>query len=262
MILEGEGENPQKLKVKSKLKKGLIYPNSQTCYTGKFTIPLGTPAGKYHIVDLNLLLASGHSIFLRDHLDQFKPKGLVEVASPVKDVTPPVIEKIESWVPLENEMNMRHSRAWTYVYFRVTATDQDIGIDPNSFQIFFKIYLDDVLVDIMQAKCATILPNLNDDCRLYFSRAEHDFYGRTLRMVLDSVSVADKHGNLAELTTPAQLEKIFGGKLLRYIFYSHKPPKANRSESQAFSSEPDEEDHSELSEKPKSVLINKRRDRY
>ncbi len=259
LTLEKEGENPQKIKAKSNLKRGLIYSNAQGCFIGQLRVPMGVSAGKYHVSELDLLLASEHVIPLRDHLSQVKPLGLIEVASPIQDTMPPLIEKIESWVPMEGGMNMRHSRAWKYIFFRVTAIDQNVGIDPSTFQIFFKNYLDDELVDISKAKCSTILPNLQYNCTLYFSRAEHDFYGRTLRLVLDSVSVADKYGNLTELTTPEQLEKIFGGKLMQYVFYSHKSSHDKKAETQ---NEPDEDGHIEASDKPKSIFINKRRDRF
>lgn len=255
MTLTGEGALPQKLRAKSKLKHDIIYPNSQSCWTGTFTVPLATPQGKYRISDLDLLLASGHKIFLRDHIDQFQPRGLVNVSSPILDTTPPVIEKIISWVPLFGEMNMRYSRAWKYIYFRVVATDEMVGIDPQSFQIFFKVYVDNVLLDILQARCSTKLPNLYYDCNLYFSRAQHDFFGRTLKLVLDSVGVADKHGNWAEFTSVEQLEKLFDGKLLQYTFYSHDVPKTEGQDA----SKVDRDDHEVPSARPRAPYINKLR---
>ncbi len=265
VLLEGEGEAPQHIEAKSKLRKGLLYPNSQSCFVGELLVPQGLPAGKYHVSELDLLLASRHVLSFRDRLSQLNPLGLVELSSPIKDSTSPLVEKIESWVPLEDEMNMRYHRAWADIHLRVTATDQTVGIDPHSFQLFFKATLDDELVDIVQAKCSTILPNLYYNCDLYFSRAEPDFRGRTLKLVIDSVSVADKLGNLTELNTPHELEKLFGGKLLRYTFYSKKvtSPNGKISESQASSKEEREENsHTESPSKPKSVLINKRRDRF
>ncbi len=152
---------------------------------------------------------------------------------------------------------MRFKRAWHYIYLRVTATDQMVGIDPSTFQIFFKAYLDDELIDILRPRCRTEAPNLFYECKLYFSRAEHDFYGRTLKLVLDSIGVADKHGNWTELTQPEQLEKIYGGKLLSYTFYSHKLPK--QSESQKAANAPDANANSIHSSDPKPDYFNKLR---
>jgi len=255
MTLLGEGELPQKIRGRSKLKQDLIYADEQGCWTGSMRVPMATPAGKYRVSELDLRMASGHEISLRDHLSQFQPMGLVEVASPILDAAPPVIERIQSWVPLLDEMNMRHKRAWRNIFFRVTATDEMVGIDPNSFQIFFKVYVDDELIDIMRPLCRATLPNLYYDCTLYFSRAEHDFYGRTLRLRLDSIGVADKHGNWAELTTPEQLEKIFNGKPMEYIFYTHKLPHPTESQKAAI-----DKGFTPPVSKPKSLYINKLRD--
>ncbi len=256
MTLMGEGDLPQKIRALSKLTENLIQANALSCWAGSFTIPLATPAGKYRVAELDLLMASGHKIFLRDHIDQFQPRGLVNVDSPIKDATPPVIEKIKSWTPLFGEMNMRYSRAWQSIYFRVVATDEMVGIDPNSFQIFFKVFVDGELIDIIRPRCIPRLANLYYDCTLYFSRAEHDFYGRTLKLVLDSIGVADKHGNWKELTTPEQLMKIFNGKLLQYTFYTHKVPK---SESQPDPNGLNKNDHDVPSARPRSPHINRLR---
>lgn len=254
MTLMGEGELPQKIKASSKLKQDVLNSNALSCWTGALTVPLATPAGKYRVTELDLLLASGHTLFLRDHLNQFQPKGLVNVSSPILDATPPLIERLKSWSALFGEMNMRYNRAWRTIDFRVIATDEMVGIDPDSFQIFFKVFVDDELIDIVKPRCITRLQNLYYDCSLYFSRAEHDFYGRTLKLVLDSVGVADKHGNWAELTTPEQLKKIFNGKLLQYTFYTHKVPKTE-SQPEAL----DRDDHDVPSARPRAPHMNRLR---
>ncbi|MBL7685517.1 MAG: hypothetical protein JNK65_05730, partial [Deltaproteobacteria bacterium] len=88
-----------------------------------------------------------------------------------------------------------------------------------------KEYLDGTLVDIQEAKCKPLLPNLYYDCKLYFSRAIPELKPRILHFVLDSITLSDQLGNAIELTTEDQLKPLFGGKLLRYTFYSGRPKK-------------------------------------
>jgi hypothetical protein len=224
VTLEGEGDSPQKIKGMTKIRKRVIEPESDGCYVGRMKIPAGIPPGKYQVAELDLWLTNGREVSLRDELEEFSSRGVVEIESPQLDSTPPVVEKIESKTPLVDRFNFGGKTGRADILFRVVAYDAVSGIDPNSFHIFFKVFLDDHLVDILEPRCRTQLPNLYYDCKLYFSRAAPHLRARTAKIILDSVSVSDRLGNSLEINDPAELRSLFEGKNLRYTFYSHRPP--------------------------------------
>jgi hypothetical protein len=248
ITLEGEGESPQKIVGMTKLRKRLIQPDSKGCYIGEMQLPEVILPGKYQVSEVDLLQSSGHYISLREELNDFSPVGSIEVESPTVDRKPPIIEKIESKTPLENSIIFGGHRGWAEINFRVITTDLISGIQPESFHIFFKVFVDGDLFDIVEPKCRARLPNLYYDCHLYFSRAEPDLRSRTVKLVLDSISLSDRVGNEIEITRPSELKPFFEGKLLRYTFYPGKVPLGLNPETEP------EEVNEEMPEEKKAVV--------
>ncbi|MFO1520058.1 MAG: hypothetical protein U1F57_10410 [bacterium] len=223
VTLEGEGENPQKITGRTALKKRVIRPNGAGCYWGKLRIPENTPPGKYRLSELDLWESPLRSLSLREELPNVSPKGVIEVESPHLDRNSPVVEKIEVKSPQEDPVKFNGHRGWALAQFRLVASDLISGIKPETLKIFFKIFLDGTLVDIQEANCKPRLPNLFFDCKLYFSRAEPDMRGRTVQLVLDSISLSDRLGNDTEISEVEALKKLTGGELLRYVYYTRRP---------------------------------------
>lgn len=223
--LLGPGDNPQKIVGATRFLKRGVQPDAGGCYRGSFRVPEGIPPGKYKVSEVDLWQAPSASVSLREELKEFSRLGVVEVDSPVQDPNPPIIEKIVNWTPLVDHLLYGGKIGHASMNFRVITTDLISGIQPESFHIFFKIFLDGVLVDILEPKCFPRLKNLYYDCKLYFSRALPDLRAVTVKIVLDSIGLSDRFGNNIEINDSEKLKSFFDGKLLGYTFYPTRSAK-------------------------------------
>ncbi len=218
ITLEGEGDPPQKLTGHTRLRNQGVRPNAQGCYIGQVKVPFGVPPGKYKISEIDLLLAPRQSVSLREELSEFAPLGEIEIDSPQHDLDPPILEKIITYTPSEALMHYGGNVASAKVRFRVVTSDSISGIQPDSFHVFFKVFLNGVLIDIVEPLCTPKLSNLYYNCRLYFSRAIPDLKAVTVKFVLDSISLSDRLGHALEINEIKRLKALFEGNLLTYTF--------------------------------------------
>jgi hypothetical protein len=219
LTLEGPGDNPQKIVGLTRFYKKRVEPEASGCYLGRLRVPFGIPPGKYKISELDLYETPNKAISLREELREFSLLGVIDVDSPNIDLNPPVVEEIVSWTPVNNHLDFRGHIGSARMNFRVLVNEAISGVRADTFKVFFKVYLDDLLVDIVEPKCKARLKNLYYDCHLYFSRSEPDIRAVTAKFVLDSISASDKLGNDLEITEPEKLASLFKGKRLVYTFY-------------------------------------------
>ncbi len=218
ITLEG-GDPSQKIVGLTKSWNRILSPDSKGCFIGEIKIADGMPPGKYKLSEVDLWMSSSSSIALREEIPEIIPQGLIEVESPNHDLKPPVIEKIVTKTPLSNYTLFRGKRARGRIKFQVVATDSIAGVDSSTLRVFFRFLVDKNLVDILESKCSSFLPNLYFDCELKFSRGEPQLKTRVVELVLDSLVLSDKIGNETELKEPESLKALFNGKILHYIFY-------------------------------------------
>lgn len=215
-----EGGNPsQRVVGMTKSWNRILTPDSNGCFIGEIKIADGIPPGKYKLIEVDLWMSSSSSISLREEIPELTPQGLIEVESPNHDLKPPIIEKIVSKTPLSNYTIFRGKRARGRIKFQVIATDSIAGIDSSTLRVFFRFLVDKNLVDILESKCSSFLPNLYFDCELKFSRGEPQLKTRMVELVLDSLVLSDKIGNEVELKESESLKALFDGKILHYLFY-------------------------------------------
>ncbi len=215
-----EGGNPsQKMVGLTKSWNRILLPDSNGCFIGEIRIADGIPPGKYKLAEVDLWMSSSSSISLREEIPEMIPQGMIEVESPNHDLKPPVIEKIVTKTPLINDTTFRGKRGRGRIKFQVVATDSISGVNFSTLRVFFRFLVDKNLVDILESKCLSFLPNLYFNCELKFSRGEPQLKTRTVELVLDSMILSDKIGNETELKEPESLKALFSGKILHYIFY-------------------------------------------
>jgi hypothetical protein len=219
VTLEGPGESPQKIMGLTRFYKKRVEPESNGCYLGRLRIPYGVPPGKYKLTELDIYEAASKAVSLREELKEFSTLGVIDVESPKIELKPPIVESIVSWTKVNNHLDFRGHIASATMNFRVVVNDSISGVDPESFKIFFKAYMDDLLVDIIEPRCKLRQKDLYYNCKLYFSRAEPELRAVTVKFVLDSINASDKLGNDLDITEPEKLAALFKGKRLVYTFY-------------------------------------------
>src|SRR4029453_17156977 len=84
ITLEG-GDPPQRIQGRTPFKNWPVDPDSLGCYSGRLKIPLGHTPGKYQVTEMDLWLTNGRSLNLREELDEFSPRGEIDLESPAID---------------------------------------------------------------------------------------------------------------------------------------------------------------------------------
>lgn len=218
IVLEAEGNAQRILGVSSS--RFPLKPDANGCFIGVFRIPENISSTNFKVAEIDLWTNAGKRIPLRGALDRFSTLASLSVRAGKKDSSPPELRTIETLSALSSHLRFGKiggRRAWGEAQFKLVAEDLPARIDPKSLRIFFKVFVDGGLSDILEPKCRST-SYWHFDCKLYFSRASFQLKNRKVDFVLDSISLSDRAGNEMQMNDPEKLKELFGGELLQYHF--------------------------------------------
>ncbi len=234
LALESSGDLPQTLKGSIVSKRGILVPDEQGCFRGTIKITDQILPGKYALTELDLGLLSNKSLSLREGLREMV-LGVLEIENPDKTLKVPTVKAIQSKTSTRRMVGQWGRRLAVKPRFKVLFSNLNKPLEYNKLQIFFKVYIDEILVDEIESKC-WFSSFYSAHCSLLYARSDSSFKGRRLQFVLSSVALSDRFGHEQEWTGAEELSSLSeNGKVLSYHYYPsskvlHTDPKRTEGE--------------------------------
>lgn len=231
LILEDNKVPPDAILVERERKKARIKPDDQGCYRTTFRIPTYTDTGIYQVADLLFKVSGRGYISVHQLLFGFSQADELEVSNPDTDAKEPTLIAIGT---LQEDLKTI-GKAFDFLKIKVkqefTFNDPESGLEPKTLRVFYQLLDNGERTGIHEAKCRTyFLKKAKFVCQLEITRPNYEWELGRLALVLESIYLKDKAGNMLVLQDPDLFKKAAGDTPVKFEFRDKDPgvPRKNR----------------------------------
>ncbi|MDX1387389.1 MAG: hypothetical protein R3257_07340, partial [bacterium] len=219
LILEDSQEPPNAMTVRVGDEKKPLKPDAQGCYRGFFVIPPQVNEGVYQVANLLFRTRRRNYVGLQQVLYNFSKADELKVENPNADNEAPKLIGISSFQKSLGKLDGVGNFEDIKVKQNFTFDKEGSGVEPKSLKVYYALIEEGQQVSIHQAECKRIRRrDWNFQCKLHLLRPDWQWEASHVSLVLQSIYVKDKAGNLLVLQEPAVLKEAAKDTPIRFDF--------------------------------------------
>lgn len=219
LILEDNQTPPNVMSISIGDEKTPLIPDEQGCYRGKFEIPLQIDQGIYQVANLFFRTRRRNYVGLKQILYNFSQADELNVTNPNEDKKAPKLIRISTYQKSLGKLDGVGSFEDIKIKQDFAFEEEGSGVAPESLRVYYALLEEGQQVSIHQADCKRIRRrNWNYKCQLHLLRPDWQWEASRVSLVLQSIYVQDKAGNLMVLQEPAVFKEAAKGSPIRFDF--------------------------------------------